>query len=286
MKKYSLFLLSAVIALLASCGGKTEGNHETDSLKNVVNQQLADMDETELFLDAVNVSMDSLVNMDGTILRTSGEKSMTKKQQIKQNLEAYKQILKNQRERIAVLEEKLKFDHSAMGQKMKRAIEALKQQLDEKDAVIASLTKDLESKNFDIANLKKDVEQLNTHVSELQETNKAQEEAIEAQSDMMNEGYVLIGDKNKLKTAGVLTGGSLFKKSKLDMSKMNTSAFQKIDIRKVTSFSIPGKKAEILSQAPKNSYQIKDNGNGTSTLTITEPGDFWSISNYLVIKYQ
>ena len=69
------------------------------------------------------------------------------------------------------------------------------------------------------------------------------------------------------------------------MTKVNASAFKKLDIRNVKTFKIPAKSCEVLTQMPANSYKVSDNGDGTSTLTITDATRFWSVTNYLVIKY-
>lgn len=292
MKKnmgFAVLYLLALCALTACGGGKTEdvGNPEADSLRSVLDDRLAEMSEMDLFLDAVNASMDSVIDMDGKILRTMGESKVTRKQQILNNIESYKQILKRQRERLALLEEKLKAngDSNARNEKLLKTIGALKRQIEEKDKAIVELTRELENRSVDIKTLKGHVEKLNTQVTELREETKQQEEALVAQSDMMNEAYVCIGSKKELKAAGLLSGGSLFKKSKLDLSQVNSSAFQKVDIRKATVFQIPGKKATILTQMPAGSFTITDNGDGTSTLNITDPARFWSVSNYLVVRY-
>ena len=272
---YSLLLSTAVLSI-TSCGEKADkSNSEADSLRNVIGANMAEMDEMNLFLDAVNTSMDSVVNMEGGILRTSGESPMSKKEQIKQNLEAYKMMLERQRERISILEAKLK-DGDAKSKKMLHTIQALKKQIEEKE---------LEKRKFDIVTLKSHVDKLNTNVAQLKEEKAEQEKALEAQSNMLNEAYVVIGSKKELKAAGLMTGGSLFKKSKLNMSKVNASAFKKIDIRNVKSFKIPANRYEILSQMPSGSYKVSKNDDGTSTLTITDATRFWSVTNYLVIKY-
>ena len=228
--------------------------------------------------------MDSVVNMEGTILRTSKESPLSRKEQIRQNLEAYKMMLERQRERIAILEEKLK-DGDANAKKMLQTIQALKKQIKEKDQAIVELTQELEKRKFDIATLKSHVDKLNTNVAQLTEEKAEQEKALEAQSDMLNEAYFIMGSKKELKKAGLMKGGSLFKKSKLDMTKVNASAFKKLDIRNVKTFKIPANSCEVLTQMPANSYKVSDNGDGTSTLTITDATRFWSVTNYLVIKY-
>ena len=290
MNKYSfaVFFLTA-LCLMTACGGKGtgEGNPEADSLRMELSDRMAEMSEMDLFLDAVNASMDSVIDMDGKVLRTLGESSVSRKQQILNNIEAYKQILQRQRERLALLEEKLKAngDVNAKNEKLMKTIGSLKKQLEEKDKAIVELTQELTKRNYDIKTLKGHVEKLNTQVAELQEETKQQEEALVTQSNMMNEAYVCIGSKKELKEAGLLSGGTLFKKSKLDLSQVNASAFQKIDIRHSKTFKIPGKKVSILTQMPAGSYTITDNGDGTSTLTITDATRFWSVSNYLVVRY-
>lgn len=281
---YSI-LLSAVVISVASCGGNTQkSNSENDSLRNALSANMAEMDEMNLFLDAINTSMDSVVNMEGGVLRTSGESPLPKKEQIKQNLETYKVMLERQRERISILEKKLK-DGDANSKKMLKTIESLKKQLEEKDKAIAELTAELEKKNFDIETLKAHVEQLNTNVAQLNEESAEQKKTIDAQADQLNEAYVIIGTKKELKQAGLMTGGTLFKKSKLDLTQVNASAFKKIDIRNVKSFKIPEKSYKILTHMPAGSYKVIENADGTCTLTITDAARFWSVTNYLVIRY-
>lgn len=281
---YSI-LLSAVVISVASCGGNTQkSNSENDSLRNALSANMAEMDEMNLFLDAINTSMDSVVNMEGGVLRTSGESPLPKKEQIKQNLETYKVMLERQRERISILEKKLK-DGDANSKKMLKTIESLKKQLEEKDKAIAELTAELEKKNFDIETLKAHVEQLNTNVAQLNEESAEQKKTIDAQADQLNEAYVIIGTKKELKQAGLMTGGTLFKKSKLDLTQVNASAFKKIDIRNVKSFKIPEKSYKILTHMPAGSYKVTENADGTCTLTITDAARFWSVTNYLVIRY-
>lgn len=284
MNKKFIVLFAAACTLF-SCGNKTDqGDPEKDSLNQVIAGQQMEMSDMNLFLDAVNASMDSIVNMEGQLLRVNGESPASKKQQIKRNLEAYKMIIERQKERLAKLEESLKAS-GAKSEKLMQTIATLKAQIEQKDALILELNETIQRKNFDITQLQGHVERLSQNVVELQEDNQQKDEVITQQADLMNEAYVFIGDKSALKAAGLLSGGNLFKKSKLDMSAVDASKFRKIDIRKVTSFSIPGKKPTLLTQAPAGSYTITEVGNGTCTLTITNPSAFWSVSNFLVVRY-
>ena len=281
---FTLFF-TLFVSLFISCGSNDSNKAEIDSLRLVLEQKATELDDVNLFLDAVNASMDSVITMEGDILRTSKESPLSNKEQIKQNIESFKLILQRQHERIAQLEENLDDKKSGNTDKMLKTISSLKKQLAEKDKAIVEMAEELEKRNYDISNLKKQVRSLTNDVAELTDANKAQEEVLIAQSDMLNVGYVMIATKDALKSAGVLTGGSLLKKSKLDLRNIDASKFTKIDIRETKTFTIPSKKAEVMTQMPKKAYKITANSDGTSTHTVTDAANFWSISKYLVIKY-
>ena len=285
MKKVFVFGgLFALMCTMIACGDKTKSNPEADSLRTQLSAQMEEMDEMNLFLDAVNMSMDSVVNMEGNVLRTTGESPLSRKEQIQKNMEAYKLILQQQRERLDILEKKLK-DNNAYAGKMQKTIAALKQQLEEKDQAIIKLSEELEQRNFQIEELKDNVDNLNVQVAELEEDSKAKQEEIDEKVNQMNEAYVFIGDKDALKKAGLIEGGSLLKKSKLNTSNIDKKLFKKVDIRNVKSFQIPDSKPEVLTQMPAGSYEITKTGNNSSELTITDPARFWGVSRFLIIRY-
>lgn len=285
MKKVFVFGgLFALMCTMIACGDKTKSNPEADSLRTQLSAQMEEMDEMNLFLDAVNMSMDSVVNMEGNVLRTTGESPLSRKEQIQKNMEAYKLILQQQRERLDILEKKLK-DNNAYAGKMQKTIAALKQQLEEKDQAIIKLSEELEQRNFQIEELKDNVDNLNVQVAELEEDSKAKQEEIDEKVNQMNEAYVFIGDKNALKKAGLIEGGSLLKKSKLNTSNIDKKLFKKVDIRNVKNFLIPDSKPEVLTQMPAGSYEITKTGNNSSELTITDPARFWGVSRFLIIRY-
>lgn len=279
MRKLFYFALILPAAMLViACGESSKSNPEADSLRSELNSRLVEMSEMDLFLDAVNASMDSVVKLDGTILRTEGESKLSKKDQILQNIDAYKEVLQRQRERLEELENKLKSSNN-QNAKLLKTIEGLKAQIADKDKAIAELTQELEKRNFDINNLKSNVAKLSTRVTDLEEDAKVKDEALQTQTTLLNEAYVFIGTKKELKNADLL------KRGKLNMSDVDMSQFTKIDIRKTKQFTIPSKKPEILTQAPASSYTLEKVDKKTSVLTITDPAAFWSVSKILVIRY-
>ena len=92
-----------------------------------------------------------------------------------------------------------------------------------------------------------------------------------------------VGSSKELKAKGLLTGGFLAKK-KVDVTKLSSAGFTKVDIRNYNDVVLKSKKPKIMTQMPSDSYTLRDNGNGTTTLHINDATRFWSVSKYLVVK--
>ena len=111
----------------------------------------------------------------------------------------------------------------------------------------------------------------------------SQKTTIAEQDQAIHEAFVTIGTSKDLKARGLLTGGFLAKK-RVDVSKLSGSGFTKVDIRNYNDIVLKSKKPKIMTQMPSDSYSLRDNGNGTTTLHINDANRFWSVSKYLVVK--
>ena len=283
------FLSVAAFALaamtLGSCNnGAEQAAKELDSLRNVVAEQQNQLQADEEFTDMINFSMDSVVAAEG-ILMKNAEGGVPNRQRLKQNVEAYKTILQKYRDKVTKLQASLRNQKSAHAKQMQEMLEKMQAQLDEKDKEIEDLKKQIEDKNVSIAELNTQVTNLGNNVRELTDQNIAKDQTITAQTDKMNEAYYIIGTSKELKAKGLMIGGGLFSKKKLDLSSGDLSKLTKIDMRAKKSFNIPSAKPKILTQAPAGSYTLTKTGDKSSTLNVTDPAKFWSMSNVLVIQY-
>ena len=251
MKKIFSFAAIAVAAFtLGSCGNQAEqAQKELDSLRNVVAEQQNQLQADEEFTDAINFSMDSVVAAEGILMKNT-EGGVPNRQRLKQNVEAYKTILQKYRDKISKLQANLKNQRSAHAKKMQELIDKMQAQLDEKDKEIEDLKKQIEDKNVSIAELNTQVTNLGNNVRELTDQTVAQAKTITDQTDKMNEAYFIIDSSKNLKAKGLMVGGGLFSKKKLDLSSGDLSKLTKIDMRAKKSFNIPSAKPKILTQAP------------------------------------
>lgn len=283
MKKIAYYLIAATIIVMAtSCnGGSTSMKEQLDSLQTAYEQRDADYNELNEYLGIIATGLDSIALQEGQILK-SDESSTLNREQIKKNLETYKQTLDKQRQRIDALEKELKTNQNYSAN-LKKIVANMKQQLAQKDEEIADLRKQVDDKNVDIDNLKENVKTLQQR-NELQASLiVSQQETIASQDADIHTAYIKIGTKKELKELGLLTGGSLLKKAKLDFSKIDKSLFKSVDIRNTEKINIPAREAKVLTPQPSNSYRI-DKVYKNNVLSITNPEKFWGVSDFVVIQ--
>ena len=258
-----------------------------ESRMSEIDSLYADNRQLNFFINTLSSSMDSIVVLEGNILKRSDVDGVTKptRTQIIENLNLFKNMLQRQRSQITILQDSLKHMSSASSAQIKRIIIFYKKQLDEKDRMIAELCEELNDKNADISKLTQRVTALNSDVTTLSQKNKEQEEVMRIQDNIINECYVMMGTKKELLKAGIISSSGLFKKKKLNVSNFNSDAFIKVDIRNFAEVTINGRNPVILTQMPTGSYTLDKINEKTYILRISDPTSFWSVSNYLVIQY-
>jgi chromosome segregation ATPase len=287
MKKNSVFLniLTIVMMLfLFSCGKKEPKiDYNADKVaRDSVEQQLTQLNS---FLDVVSASMDSISASQGFIFKGSNEKNIaSSREQIKRNIVLFKDILDRQQARINELQKSLGDKNDARSKKLRAIIESLNKQIAEKNKMIEDLKAQLNERDVNIAALKTHVAEQDQNISGLNLKNQQQQEAMTQQTNQMNEAYVKVGTKRELVDEGLLVSNGLFAKKKLDVSKLNSTNFKKVDMRTFRTLKIDGENPKILTQIPASSYRLLYNEDGTTTLTVVNATAFWSISKYLVIR--
>ena len=288
MKKAIMFpLLFCVIICYISCAdGKQQEidrlNSTVDSLLKDNAQKDGEIKDMMSYVGVMADGLDSIAQKESMLFTNKGkEGTILDKQQLKKNLEMFEKTLADQKLRISQLVDSLKAKGARL-EKLNTLVDYLNKQLEEKDNLIKELRADLNKKNVDITQLKGKVESLNARNAALKEKEEKQAEALTVQSDMLNEGYVLIDTKKSLSDKGVISGG-LLKKTKVNYNSLQKSQFKKVDIRHFTEITIDSKKPKILTPMPASSYRIDTNGS-TSVLYISDPTAFWSVSNYLIIQ--
>lgn len=288
MSKAPALLVAAVLSLgLFSCV-RSEGVDkivaERDSLKEESLSLQARLVDFEELVSIVNDGMDSIMRSESDLFITGvSEGGLPGKEGVLRNLDKLQQIVSNQKERIALMEQKLEAQRdsgkSNRNSEKERLIVNFRRQLTEKDAQIASLRQELSKKDADISSLRVKVGAQSQAIAELDRRNTLQTEALKRQDAALNQCYMAIGTKKELQAKGIIKKGKIVTKESFDRSK-----FAKIDIRRATEFEFTAKRPRILTPMPENSYSLTTDGDGKYFLHITNPTSFWSMSNILIIQ--
>lgn len=287
MNTFKSITIVCLAIVLFSCGGKTQQEYDTmaDSLQSVINERTSQYAELTSYLDLVASGLDSINSMENIIYLGKDEvtgKKLTRKE-IRQRIDDLKELVIRQRTRIEELSDSLSFITDKKVAALQTIIANLNAQLEEKERTIQQLKGELNSSKTTITNLQANVSKLNQEKGALEEHVSMQEEALERQNDMINEGYYIIGTRKELKAAGVISA-NLLQKSKVNLETADLSKLQKIDIRTFSNeMKINAKKAVILSHMPEASYSMVQE-NGQVILYIKDAALFWSLSKILVIQ--
>ena len=255
---------------------------EVDSLTTALEQRNTDYEELNQYITVISDGLDSISKQESEIYNSSKESNVPNREEIQKKLTHFKSTLKNQRERITMLESQLR-DGGKKMQKLQAIVVSLKAQLVEKESQIEELQQELESKDFTISLFSQRLDRLTLKNTKQQSLIEEQSKIMQEQDKAINEGFIIIASKAELKKAGLLTGGNLLKKSKVDYSSIDKSLFQKIDTRVVTEITINAKSPKILTQVPSESYTL-EKAKKQATLHITNPVQFWNVSKYLIIQ--
>lgn len=293
MKNYNLLVILSFIGyVICSCNSNSKSESEIrlqaerDSLLHVAASNQEELDRMTSFFDDVASCIDSISIQEALLVPQVYKEGSNKKinsKELIEKLNLLAEVITGQRERIAHLVDSLnnRVDTTRTAG-LRNTIAYLTNQLAQKEDQIAKLKAELSSQQMNVKTLTSRVNQLTSAVGELEMQNSNLTEAVKYQTEVINEGYILVADKKQLKDMGITEGGFL-KKSKTNIGNVNLSKCSKVNISVFTELPVNAKSIKILSSVPTGSYTIKSNGN-SQILKITDPNAFWSLSNVLVIQ--
>lgn len=259
-----------------------------DSLQTGYDVRGAELDEVFATINEIEQGLTSIRESESilTVQTADGmEIKAGSKEQLKKDIEAIQDAIKNYQEEIRKLQNDNRLQSSqfkkrlaAMQKELKEKsgiIEDLSRQLEERDAQIVLQTKQIASLDEVVSNLKEEVSSLESEGSQLKAKVADQEEEIYSV-------YYIVGSKAELIEAGVMTKGGLFKSSKVSYQS-EKDAFVKIDLREISQINTNAAKAKVMSVHPKGTYAFVEN-DGEMMLNISNPEEFWEQTKYLVIQ--
>ena len=273
MKKLFVFVLC--MTALTACNQKGQQSNadllvtqERDSLNriiaqkdNEINDMMGTLNDIEEGFRAINAAEDRV-----SVARQGEGASM--KERITENIQFIQQTMQQNRELINKLRNQLR-QSSVKGDELRRTLDNLTKELEEKDTQIKALMAELEAKNIQITELSTQVTTLETNVANLSEESTQKSKTISAQDKQLN---------TALKEQRIIEDGEVLR------SNFNQDYFTKIDIRVDKEIKLYSRSAKLLTSHPASSYRLEQDANKQYVLRIENPSQFWSTSKYLVIQ--
>ncbi len=268
---------------LTACNQKSQQStdllvaQERDSLNriivqkdNEINDMMATFNDIEEGFRAISAAEDRV-----SVARQGEGASM--KERINENMQFIQQTMQQNRELINKLRNQLR-QSSVKGDQLRRTLDNLTKQLEEKDTQIKSLMAELEAKNIQITELSTQVTDLETNVATLAEESTQKSQTISTQDKQLHTAWFVFGTKKELKEQRIIEDGEVLR------SNFNQDYFTKIDIRVDKEIKLYSRSAKLLTSHPAGSYRLEQDANKQYVLRIENPSQFWSTSRYLVIQ--
>lgn len=284
----SLAAMAAMTLLpLSSCDNSKQKLQETQAanveLSGQLQETLATQDSLFALINDITDGMTQIKEMERIVATSSlSSESPSRKQQLQADMAALQQALQQRRERLEELEKRLK-ETSGKNATLVTTVSNLKAQIAEQQTEITTLNNQLAEAGVKITRLGTQVDSLSTIVNEVTENlDQAEQEATDMANEL-NACYFVVGTQGELKKNKIIETGFL-RKTKVLPSDFNASYFTRGDKRTLTEINTHAKKAEVMTNQPKDSYTIEEDASKQKVIRITDPARFWSVSNFLVIK--
>jgi vacuolar-type H+-ATPase subunit I/STV1 len=278
-------IASAVVLLcacIASCGGKhpRETAYQrvasNDSLGKIIAQRDNEINDMMATLNDIQVCFREINEAEDKVNLAKNGEGVDKAQQIRENIKFISSRMDENRALIKKLQAQLRTS-SFKGDEMKKIINNMLAQLNDKDKQLQQLRVELDAKDIHISELDETINNLNSNVSDLQTETEEKARTISSQDKLLNTAWFVFGTKKELREQRILVNGKVLQSS------FNHNYFTKIDIRVTKEIKLYSKSVTLLTNHPAGSYTLQRDATQQYELRITNPQQFWSTSKYLVM---
>ena len=279
MKKLMIVAVCALAVVSCNDGVKQANliaGQQRDSLNQIIAQKENELSDMMATLSDIEEGFREITEAQSRVALAKQGEGTSSAQRIRENMQFIRNTMKQNKELINKLKQQVR-EGSFKSEQLKKIVEGLTQQMEEKDRQLTALREELDRKDIHIAELDEQVADLNTNVNNLTEETTQKTQTINTQDKQLNTAWFVFGTKKELKEQKILDDGEVLR------SNFNKEYFTKIDIRIDKEIKLYSKSAQMLTDHPSSSYTLQRDANKQYILRITDPQLFWSTSKYLVI---
>lgn len=270
------------LAVLSGCKQKADNTMELamaqqrDSLNRVIAQKDNEINDMMATMNDIEEGFRAINEAENRVTLARQDEGVNSTERIRESMQYIQQTMLQNRELINKLRNQLR-QSSVKGDQLRRTLDNLTRQMEEKDAQLKLLQAELQAKDVQIGELNEQVADLSTHVDNLREETTQKSQTISSQDKQLNTAWFVFGTKSELKAQHILQDGKVLQ------SNFNHDYFTKIDIRVDKEIRLYSRSAKLLTPHAASSYALEQDANKQYILRITNPQLFWSTSKYLVV---
>ena len=280
MKKLAFLAVCALAVASCTDGVKQAqlaAEMQRDSLNQIIAQKENEITDMMTTFSDIEEGFREITEAQSRVTLAKQGEGTNSAQRIRENMQFIQSTMKQNKELINKLKQQVR-EGSIKSEQLKKLVENLTQQMEEKDRQLQVLRAELDKKDIHIAELDEQVADLNTNVANLTEETNQKSQTINQQDKQLNTAWFVFGTKKELKEQKILSDGEVLR------SNFNKEYFTKIDIRVDKEIKLYSKSAKILTSHPSGAYTLQRDANKQYVLRITDPQTFWSTSKYLVVQ--
>ena len=251
-------------------------NQQRESLDKIIAQKDNEINDIMGTLNDIEEGFREISEAEGRVAVAKRGEGASSAARIRENMQFIQSTMQQNRELIGKLRQKLR-ESTINTEQLKRTIDNLTAQLEEKNAELQKLRAELDAKDIHISELDEQIANLNDNVANLQDEGQRKDQTISTQDKELHTAWFVYGTKKELKEQNILSKGEVLQQN------FNKEYFTKIDIRVDKEIKLYSRSAEVLTAHPLSSYTLERDANKQYVLRITNPQLFWSTSKYLVI---
>lgn len=285
MKTKQLMISVVALTLLMACQGNKM--KEQQALAEISKQELATaLSERDQLLELVMEIANGLEQIKQlehimTVSTEHPKGNPNQRAQMMADISSLKELSNQRQMRLQELESKLK-NSTINNKELQGIIKALRNQIESQLEEIESLNQQLQTANRQIHTLNHAVDSLETTVTTITSERNTAQEASQKLENELNTCCYVIATKSELKEHNIIESGFL-QKTKLMKGDFDKGYFVITDKRTLSRLPLGADKVKLLTTHPETSYELTE-GQGEKILVITQPEQFWSLTNYLVVQ--
>ena len=286
MKTKHLIISIVITSLLCSCNRYNEQKQQ-QTLEDITKQELAtalnERDELLSLVKVVSVGLEQIKHLENVMSIAAARPAETsvQKARILSDISNLKKRISQRREQLEQLEAKLQ-NSTINNKELQETIGALRVLIDSQMDEIESLKEQLTAAHKQIGALSTAVDSLNTTVSTVTDERDSAQETSARFENELNICYYVVATKSDLKNHNIIESGFL-RRTTLMKGDFDKEFFIIGDKRTLDTLPLKTDKARILTNHPETSYRIVEE-NGQKVIKITNPNQFWSLTDYLVVQ--